>query len=83
MVERGAQAPVVIIFERNEAEGLQHSSARLASRTEKLGHAVYGTGLGLKCDFDEITLAERRRQLQEPASCRDGLEFSFCAAAIF
>lgn len=73
---------MIVIFKRNEAEGLQHSSASLASRTQKFGHAVYRAGLGLKSDLDKVALAQRGRQLQEPASCRDGLEFCFCAAAI-
>ena len=48
---------MIVVFERNKTERLQYPAARLASWTQKLGHAVYRPGLRLKGDFDEIALA--------------------------
>lgn len=83
MVKRRAQPAVIVILKRDEAERLQHSSARLASRTQKFGHAVHRSRLGLKGNFDKIALPQRGGQLQKAASRRNGLEFSFGAPAIF
>ena len=83
VVERRPQAAVVVILKRDEAERLQHSLGRLPRRSEDLGHAVDRPRLRLKRQFDEGTVPQRTRQLQQSASRGNGLEFSFCAPAIF
>jgi len=44
---------MVVIFEGNETERLQYPGRRLSHRLKNLGHAVNGTGLRLKREFDE------------------------------
>ena len=83
MVQRHAQTAVIVIVQRDEAEWLKHPSVRLAGCTQKLSHAVHWSGLRLESDLDEIALAQRGRHLQKPSGGRDGLEFSFCATAVF
>ena len=83
VVERRAQAAVIVIFQRNESEWLQDASAGFFRWAQQFGHSVYGAGLRLERDFDKIALSERGRQLQQAASRRNGLQFSFCAPAIF
>jgi len=74
---------MVIVFERDEAERLQHPRGRLAHGAEKLCHPVHRSRLRLKCQLDKVALRQRTRQLQKSASDRDGLKFSFCVPAIF
>ena len=74
---------MVVILNCHEAERLQHALGRLAHRAENFGHAVYRTSLGLKRNFDKVALRQRLRQAQQATSGRDGLEFSFGAAAVF
>ncbi len=83
MVERRAQAAVIIVFKRNEAEWLQHASARFFRGTQQFGHAMHGTGLRLEGNFDKIALPQRSWQMEQSAGRRNGLKFCFCAAAIF
>ena len=83
MIERRAEAAVVVILERDETKWLQHTSRRLAHGAEDFGHAVYGARMRLKRKFNEGTAAERSRQLQESARRRNGLKFGFCTPAIF
>ena len=74
---------MVVVFDRHEAEGLQHAVGQLPHGTEDFGHAVHRTGLCLKSDFDEVARAKRLLQAQQASRSRDGLEFGFRAAAIF
>jgi hypothetical protein len=83
LVDGGPQAVVVVVPERNEAEGLEHSLICLPHRAENFRHAMHQSGLHLKFDFDEVSLPERTWHLQQSAGGRNGLEFSFCVAAIF
>jgi hypothetical protein len=83
VIERRAQAAMIVILERHEAERLQHAVRRLARRAQDFGHAVYRPGLGLKRDFYEVALAQRLRYAQQASGHGDGLEFSFSAAAVF
>jgi len=83
MIERRAQAPVIVIFERDKAERLEHSIFRFPHGTEYFSHGAYRTGLGLKGNFDEIALGKRTRQSQQSARRRNGLEFSVSVSAIF
>ncbi len=83
MIERRAQAAVVVVLERNEAERLQHAIRRLPRGAEDLRHAVHRAGLRLKGNFDEVALRQRMRQLQQATGRGNGLEFSFGAPAVF
>ena len=83
MVQRRPQTAVVIVLERDEAERLQHAIRRLPHGTEDFSHAVHRARLRLKCDFDEVAGSQRLRQLQQSASHRNSLEFSFSVPAIF
>ena len=74
---------MVVVLERNKAEWLQHSVRRLAHGAEDFGHAVHRTSLRLERDFDEVALSQRLGQMQQSAGRRNGLEFRFCAPAIF
>ncbi len=83
MIERSAQAAVIIVLDRHEAEGLQHAVVQLARRAENFGHPVYRAGLRLEGNFDEVAFAQRLWQAQQASRYRDGLKFRFRAAAIF
>ncbi len=74
---------MVVIAERDEAEGLQRYIRSRAHRREHFGHAPYRAGLGLKSYLDKISLRQRLGQAQQPAGHRDGLQFGFGAPAIF
>jgi len=56
MRERCAQAMVIVILKRDEAEGLQNAVRHLARRAEDFSHAVHGSRLRLERDFDKIAL---------------------------
>ena len=64
MIERRAQASIVVIFERDEAERLKDSILRLPHGAEYLRHGAYRARLRLKGNFDEIALCKRTRQSQ-------------------
>jgi hypothetical protein len=83
MIERGPQAAMVVVLKRHEAERLKHAVGHLSCGHEDFRHTVYWALLGLKRDFDEVALAQRAGQVQEPAGYGNGLEFAFSAAAIF
>ena len=55
MVQRCAQAPVIVVFKRDEAERLKYAVRELLHGGENLGHAVHRTRLRLECDFHEVT----------------------------
>jgi hypothetical protein len=74
---------MVVVLDRDEAERLQYAIRCLSHGAEDLGHGVDWARLRLKCNFDEIALRQRTRQLQQSARRRDGLEFSFSVPAIF
>jgi hypothetical protein len=44
---------------------------------------MHRPGLSLKCNLDEVALRQGLRQAQQASGGRDGLEFSFGAAAVF
>src|SRR5258708_39872208 len=83
MTERSSQSPVVVILKRDEAERLQYAVAQLSHGGENFSHPVNRPCLRLKGDFDEVTLSQTLCQLQQAAGHGNGLEFSFCAPAIF
>jgi len=82
MFQRRSQAPVVVILNGDEAEGLQHTLVRLSHGAEDFGHGVHRAGLRLKRDFHEIALPQRLGQTQQPSGHGDGLEFGFGSAAV-
>ena len=83
VIQRSTQAPVIVIFNRDEAEGLQHAIVHLPRWAQNFGHAVHRPCLRLKCNLDEVTLRQRLGQLQQAPGHGDGLEFSFGAPAVF
>lgn len=83
MIDGRPQTAMVVILERDEAERLQHASICLSHGSEDFSHAMHRTRLRLKCQFDERTGSQSVRQLQQSASHGNGLEFGFCASAIF
>jgi hypothetical protein len=83
VIERGAQAAMVVVLKRDKTERLQYAIGQLSHRGENFGHAVHRPGLGLKSDFDEVSLSQGLGQLQQAASHGNCSEFSFCAPAVF
>lgn len=55
---------MIVVTERDEAEGLQGSVSGRAHRSEHLGHASDDAGLGLKSDLDKISLTQRLGEAQ-------------------
>jgi hypothetical protein len=74
---------MVVVAERDEAEGLQRSVRSRAHRCKHFGHTPYRARLGLKSYLDKISLGQRLGQPQQPAGHGDGLKFGFGAPAIF
>ena len=83
MIERTAQAAMIVVFERDEPERLQNSIRHLARRAQNFSHAMHRAGLGLKRDLNKVALPQRLRQPQQASGGGDGLKFSFGAAAVF
>src|SRR5579864_1676782 len=74
---------MVLVLERDESERLQYTIGHLPHRRQNFGHAVHWTSLCLKSNFDEVATSQRMRQPKQAASYGNGLEFSFCAPAVF
>ena len=74
---------MIVILERDEAERLQNAIRRLTSWAQHFCHTVDRAGLRLESDFNKVTLPQRLGQAQKSSRSGYGLEFSFCAAAIF
>jgi hypothetical protein len=74
---------MVVVLERNETEGLQDTIVHFPRGRENFGHAVHGTSLCLKSNFDKVALSQRMGHLQQAASHGNGLEFGFGAPAVF
>ena len=83
MIDRGAQAAMVIVLKRDEAKRLQHAGRRLSHGAENLGHAMDWSRLRLKGEFHERTGSQRILQLQQSTGHGNGLEFCSCTPAIF
>lgn len=83
MIERVAQAPVIVIFKCYESERLEHTVGHTSHWAEDFGHAVHRSRLGLERDFHEIALGERLSQTQQAASNRNALQFGLGAASVF
>jgi hypothetical protein len=82
-IHHHAQGAMVVVAERDEAEGLQGSVGSRAHRSKHFGHASYRTRLSLKSDLDKISLTQRLSQAQKPAGHGNGLKFGFGALTIF
>ena len=63
MVKRRPQSAVIIILQRDEAERLEDALRRLSHGIENFRHAVHWSRLGLKRNFDKVSLRQRARQL--------------------
>lgn len=83
MLERGPQPAMIVILKRHKPERLQHSVVQASHRTQDFRHAVNRSRLRLKGYFDKVALPERLGQAEEPAGGGYGLQFRFCAAAVF
>ncbi len=74
---------MIVVFKRDEAEGLQDTIFHFPRRGKNLGHAVHRSGLRLKSNFDEVALSQRMGHLQQAAGHGNSLEFGFGASAVF
>lgn len=83
MVQRRTQAAMVVVFNRYEAESLQHAVRHFSHRAENFGHAVNRPGLRLEGNFDEVALGQGLGQTEQASRDGNCLEVGFCAAAIF
>src|ERR1022692_4690611 len=53
-----AQGAVIVVLERDEAEGLQNSVFRFVRRLQDLRHAFHRARCRLDCDLDQIALLQ-------------------------
>ncbi len=83
MVKRCAQATMVIVLKRDEAEWLEYTIIHLPHRAEDFGHTVHGPRLRLKCNLYEVAFSQRVRKVQQASGGGYGLEFRFGTAAVF
>jgi hypothetical protein len=83
MINRHAQSPMVIIPKRHETKGLQNTLRGLARGRQHFGHALHRAGFRLKCNFDEISVAQRMPQVQQATGNGYCVKFSSSAPAIF
>jgi hypothetical protein len=83
VIERCTKPPMIVVLERDEPESLQYSVRHSLRGTENFRHPVDRPRLSLKGNFDKVALPQRLRQLQQAAGYGNGLEFRFCASAIF
>jgi len=74
---------MVVVPERHEAEGLQHTCRRGAGGTEDFGHALHRAGFCLEGNLDEIAFPQALSHLEQAAGDRNTSEFSSRASAIF
>ena len=83
VLDRGAQLAVIVIFERDEAERLQHAVSRLARGSQYLRHAAHRAGLGLESDFYKISVSQRLPHTQQSAGYGNRFELSFSVTSVF
>jgi hypothetical protein len=67
VIERGPQAAVIVVLERDKTKGLQHAFGHLPHRGENFGHAMHWTGLRLKGNFDEVAAPKGMGQPEQAA----------------
>src|SRR5215831_8125560 len=58
MLERAAEATMVIVLDRYEPKRLQHAVGQRLGGTENFCHTVYGAGLRLERDLNEVAGAK-------------------------
>src|SRR5215471_12075861 len=61
MVERSAQAAMIIVFKGDKAEWLKHRVSKLLQGPEQFSHTVHGASLGLEGNFNKVALHEGLR----------------------
>src|SRR5450432_579649 len=76
-LDRPAKRAVVFVVEGDEAEGLQYTALAFAHGVQHFGHAVHVAGVGLESDFDEVSLRELPRQLQQASGDRNHVNVRF------
>ena len=74
---------MVVIAKRDEAEGLQRGVAGSANWAEHFGHPSDRATLYLEGNLDKVALTQGSGKPQQATRYRNGLEFSFGAAAVF
>lgn len=73
---------MVVIAERDEAKRLEDAAGRAAHRAEHFRHSLHIARMGLKRQLYKVAVAQRARELQQPAGDRNHLQFAFGAKAI-
>ncbi len=76
------QGAVIVVLERDEAEGLQNSIFRFARRLQDLRHAFDRARFRLDGDLDQIALLQGPGQSQHPPGLGNGLQFRSRAAPV-
>ncbi len=74
---------MIVIAERDEAEGLQGSVVGGANRIQHFSHPSDRTTLDVEGNLDKITLAQRSGKPQQAAGDGNSLEFCFSALPVF
>jgi hypothetical protein len=74
---------VIVIAERDEAEGLQGSVVGGANRIKHFSHPSDRTTLDIEGNLDKITLAQRSGKPQQAAGDGNSLEFCLGALPVF
>jgi hypothetical protein len=83
MLERSPQPTMVIVLKSHKTEGLEYPVVDVSHRAQDFCHPVDWSGLRLEGNFDKVTLPQRLGQAEQSARGGNGLQFGFCAAAIF
>jgi len=74
---------MVVILDRDESKRLQNAVIDAPHWAQDFRHPMDRPCLRLEGDFHKVTFPQRLRQAEQSTSSRNGLEFSFGAAAIF
>ena len=74
---------MVLIFDSDEAEGLQNAARHAPHGAQNLCHAMHWTGLCLEGYFYKIALAQRLGYLQQAPGHGNGLKLCLGAPAVF
>lgn len=73
---------MMIVIERNEAEGLRNHVWTPTYGLKHFSHALHAAGLGFKSHLDEVPFGERLWHLQQTAGHGDRLQLGLGALAI-
>jgi hypothetical protein len=77
-----AQGTMIVVAQGDEAKWLKHPVGR-AGGIQHFRHPMDWTAIGLKSDFDEVSLMKRFGDTQKPSGHGYGLQFAFGALAVF